>query len=398
MAAHAGRLVRARIAASMAFLLFGLALGAWTSRIPAIKERLGLSDGWLSVALLAFAAGCIAGMALIGRLTDRFGSRRMLIAAALLEGVLLVPPAIAPSLASLAVALFVFGVVHGTLNIAMNANGIEVERAWRGRILSSLHASYSLGGVLGAVAGSLFARAGASAGTTLVSVGAVVLVLAAWASWWALPAAPVARESSQRAPGAAGDRPYYVLLGVIVLCTLVGEGAAADWSAVYLRDDLGSTASFAPYAYAAFALAMTAGRLFGDRLATALGPAGLVRTGAATAAVGLGAALLLDQPYAGVVGFGLLGAGLSGIAPQVFSAAGNHDPARAGRALSTVVSIGYLGFVLGPILIGAAATVVKLPAALAIPVLLALFVAIAARALNARRAPAASLPTEDLVA
>jgi MFS family permease len=351
--------------------------------VPAIKERLGLSDGRLSLALLAFAAGCILGQALIGRLVDRFGSRRVLIPAALLEGVLLIPPALAPSLATLAVALFVFGLSHGTLNIAMNASGVEVERAWGTPILSSFHATYSVGGAVGAVAGSLFARAGATAATTLMSVGAGVLVLAVLVAWWAMPSQPANPEGS--ASSAGSTAPYYVLLGVIVLCTLVGEGAAADWSAVYLRDNLHSAASFAPYAYAAFAAAMTMGRLVGDRLATAFGAAALVRAGAALAAVGFGAALLVDRPYAGVVGFGLLGAGISGVAPQVFSTAGNHNPARAGRALSTVVSIGYLGFLLGPILIGAAATVVGLRVALAVPVVLAAFVVAAAGALRPAR-------------
>jgi MFS family permease len=167
-----------------------------------------------------------------------------------------------------------------------------------------------------------------------------------------------------------------------VLCTLVGEGAAADWSAVYLRDNLRTTTGFAAYGYAAFAIMMTVGRLFGDRLVTALGPVPLVRLSGVVAATGLGAALVLDHPVAGVAGFGLLGLGLSCIAPQVFSAAGDLDPQRAGRALSLVVAIGYAGFLLGPILIGAAATVVGLPTALWIPVVLAGFVAACAGAMR----------------
>jgi predicted MFS family arabinose efflux permease len=386
-----GQLWRTRIATSLLFLLFGTALGAWTARIPAIKQRLGLSDGRLSVALLAFAAGCIVGMALLGRLVDRFGPRRIMIPMAIAEGVLLVPPAVAPGLATLGLALLAFGAVHGTLNIAMNANAIEVQRAWGAPIMSSFHAVYSIGGFLGSVIGGLFARGGLSAATTFASVGVAVLAMALWAARWAPPATAVTQGPRTEPAGGASVRSYaLLLLGILALCALVGEGAAADWSAVYLRDSLGSTAAFATYGFAAFSVMMTAGRLAGDRLTRRFGPVTLVRASGVVAAVGLGTALLVARPVAGVIGFACLGAGMSVIAPQVFSAAGDRDSARAGRALSLVVSIGYLGFLLGPILIGSASTVVGLPRALAIPAVLALFVSLSAGVL--RPAAAAAEP------
>jgi MFS family permease len=372
------RIRRGRVATSLAFFLFGSALGVWTARIPAIKERLGLSDGRLSIALLAFAAGCIVGMAAIGRLTDRFGSSRVLVPAALLEGVLLVVPGYMTGLGGLCVALVLFGAAHGTLNIAMNANAIEVQRADGRPIMSSFHAIYSIGGFCGAVTGGFFAARDVGAGTTFLVVGAAVVVLAVWAALWVLPTTIGDVDARQRADD-AGRRSYVLLfLGFLVLCTLVGEGAAADWSAVYLRDHLGSDPGFAAYGYAAFSIAMTVGRFAGDPLVRTVGAVRLVRGSGVLAAAGLGVALLVDHPVAGVVGFGLLGAGLSCVAPQIFSAAGDRDPRRAGRALSTVVSIGYLGFLLGPIAIGAVATWVGLRAALLIPVVLALFVAASA--------------------
>lgn len=379
---------RGRIATSLIFLMFGAALGVWTARIPAVKATLGLSDGRLSIALLAFAAGCITGMALIGRLTDRFGSSRVLVPAALLEGALLIPPALAGGLVTLGVALFVFGAVHGTLNIAMNANAAEVERAHGRPIMASFHALYSIGGFLGAITGSLFAHAGLSVATTLTSVGLVAVALAALASQWVLPSSPAAvhlTDSDDR--GSAGRRSLLVLFGVVVLCTLVGEGAAADWSAVYLRDDLGTSEGFAAYGYAAFAIMMTAGRLVGDRVAGRFGSVTLIRASGLIAAAGLGVGLLIGNPVAGVAGFGLLGLGVSCVAPQFFSAAAGVDPSRAGQALSTVVSIGYVGFLLGPIAIGAAATAVGLPTALWIPVALALFVTLSAGSIRAARRP-----------
>jgi MFS family permease len=373
------------------FLLFGMALGTWTARIPAVKGHLHLSDGQLSLALLAFAVGAIVGMAFLGRLVDRAGSTAVMVPTAFAEGVLLVPPAYMPSLVTLALALMVFGMVHGTLNIAMNANAIEVQRAWKRPIMSSFHAVYSIGGLIGAATGGLFAHAGASVGVTFGSVGSVLIVFAAWATWWALPSGPVQGNEADQPAAATGPpvttRSYaLVFLGVLALCALVGEGAAADWSAVYLHDSLDSTAGFAACGYATFSLMMTAGRLLGDRLTARFGPVNLVRASGVLASLGLAGALLIGTPVAGVLGFGFLGAGLSFIAPQVYSAAGNRDPARAGRALSTVVSIGYAGFVLGPILIGSASTVVGLPAALGIPAVLALFVAAGATILRPPRA------------
>jgi predicted MFS family arabinose efflux permease len=367
---------RGRVAACTAFALFGIALGTWTARIPAIKQHLGLSDGQLSVGLLAFAAGAITGMQLIGRLVDRYGSTRIMLPMAIAEGLLLIPPAFAPNLATLAVALFLFGAGHGTLNIAMNANAVEVQRAWGRPIISSFHAVYSIGGFVGAALGGLFAHLDLGIRTTFLSVGALVLVMAVAASYWYYSPTEVSAASER------GKAPGVTLLGILVFCCLVGEGAAADWSSVYLRDNLGSSAGFAAAAYAAFAIAMTLGRIVGDRLAAALGPVTLIRGSALLAAGGLGVALLIGHPVAGVLGFGFLGAGLACIAPQVFSAAGTRHPARAGQAIARVASLGYLGFVTGPIVIGGAAELVGLPAALTIPVLLTLFVAASAPALR----------------
>lgn len=381
---------RSRIAVSAVFLLYGTLLGTWTSRIPAIKRSLDLSDGQLSVALLAFAAGAISGMQVSGRLVDRHGSARIMIVVAVADAAVLVSPGYATSLAVLAGCLYIFGAVHGTLNVAMNARAVQVQRAWqqvRQRpIMSSFHAVYSIGGFVGATAGGLAARAHLTPRTTFLLVAAAVTALALAASRWSALTLPGEIPS----PAAETRRGRLVLpgvtfLGVLVFCCLVGEGAAADWSTVYLRDSLNASAGFAASGYAAFALMMTAGRLVGDRLAARLGPVLLVRCSGILAATGLAAALLINQPIAGVAGWGCLGAGLSCIAPQVFSAAGNRDPARAGQAIARVASLGFLGFLIGPVIIGAAATALNLPTALAIPAILALFVAATAPALHPPR-------------
>ncbi|MFD0595994.1 MFS transporter [Catellatospora coxensis] len=278
-------------------------------------------------------------------------------------------------MAVLAGCLLAFGTAHGLLNITMNTAAVEVQRAWQAPIMSSFHAVYSIGGFLGAAVGGLCAYAGLGATATFLLVAAVVAVTGLVAARWRL--APQAVPAAETGPG-GGGLPGVTFLGVLVFCCLVGEGAAADWSSVYLRDSLGSTAGFAAAAYAAFSIMMMAGRLVGDRLTARLGAVRLVRYSGVLAAAGLGTALLIGHPVAGVAGFGMLGAGLACIAPQVFSAAGTQDPARAGQAIARVASLGFLGFVIGPLVIGALAEVVDLPAALAVPAVLALFVAAAA--------------------
>ncbi|MER5479412.1 MFS transporter [Streptomyces sp. NPDC002734] len=375
------------MATALYFLLFGATLGCWTSRIPAIKAELGLSDGELSLALLAFAVGAIAGMLGLGRLVDRWGSFRVLVPTALLEGVLLGPTAFMPTLASLMAALFVFGLVHGTLNIAMNANGMEVQRAWGRPVVTSFHAVYSIGGFLGAAAGGVFAHRDVSPEATFAAVGAVVLALALWAIAWTLraEAGPPAAADLEPSAGRRRGGPQLtglLLLGGLAMCTLVGEGTAADWSAVYLHESLGSTPAFAAAAFAAFSVAMTVGRLLGDGLAARCGPVRLVRGCGVLASAGMIAALLIGHPVAAVVGFACLGAGMSCIAPQVYMAAAQRDPARTGAALSLVVSLGYVGFLVGPLVIGAVSTVTGLPTALGIPAVLILLVVVGASSLR----------------
>lgn len=378
-------LLRARVAVYGLFLISGVALGTWTSRIPAIKSDLRLSEGELSLALLGIAAGAIAGMQAVGRLVDRYGSRRVMIPFALLQGPVLVLPAFAPGLIGLAAALLAFGVVHGVLDVSMNANAVIVERHYRRPIMSSFHAVFSVGGFLGASTGGLFAHAGAGVAATFATVGALILVVSVVCARMALPdELDLSRAPAQQAPGKTGNAMagWVLFLGVLAFCCLVGEGSMADWSSVYLVEDLLSDESVGAAGYAAFSIMMTIGRFAGDRLAAWLGPVVLVRCCGALAGTGLLAALLIGHPVAGIAGFALFGAGLSCIIPQVFSAAGHRDPATSGRALARVASLGYAGLLAGPVLIGGLAEFTGLPFALGVPAVMALFVALAAGALR----------------
>jgi len=417
---------RARASAVAFFVMLGVADGVWLARIPAIKHGLNLSDGVLGVALLATPAGALLAAAVAGRLVDRFGSARPMPLAGVAVALLPVAFGLANSLTALMVALLAFGVAAGLLDVAMNAQAVRVERGYRRPLFSSFHACYSFGGLAGALLGGLFAWAGVGPAPTFTAVGVPMAVLAVISSRGLLRGAEAQSAAGSTAagdPGAAGGRPAgarsagpcraaegaagrstqdrpvaatrgraasarIIALGVLAFCSLLGEGAAGSWSAVYLRDNLGTSAGFAALGYAAFSVMMAVGRLFGDRLVARFGPARVVSACGLVAGAGLGAGLISAAPAGALIGFALFGAGLSCTFPQLLSAAGNVASLPAGRGIARVAGSGYLGFLCGPVLIGGCASLAGLRLAFGLPVILMLVVAFGGAAARPAAGPA----------
>jgi MFS family permease len=424
---------RARASAVAFFVVLGLADGVWLARIPAIKHGLNLSDGVLGVALLATPAGAVLAAAVAGRLVDRFGSARAMPLAGVAVALLPVAFGLANSLAALMVALLAFGVAAGLLDVAMNAQAVRVERGYRRPLFTSFHGCYSLGGLAGALLGGLFAWAGVGPAPTFTAVGVPMALLALLASRGLLrgPETHGAAGSGAAGSTAAGDRgtsdmrpaegpsagrypagegagaagrsmqdragaatqgraesARIIALGLLAFCCLLGEGAGGSWSAVYLRDNLGTSAGFAALGYAAFSVMMAVGRLFGDRLVARFGPARVVSACGLVAAVGLGAGLISAAPAGALIGFALFGAGLSCTFPQLLSAAGNIASLPSGRGIARVAGSGYLGFLCGPVLIGGCASLAGLRLALGVPVILMLVVALGGAAARSAGGPA----------
>jgi MFS family permease len=367
------------------FLIAGVAGAVWTARLPAIKQGLGLDDAALGMALLTIAVGAVLAMQGVGQLIDRFGSAAVMLPAALVVSAGLVLPGYAGSYPVLLGALLVFGAGLGSIDVSMNAHAVLLQRRYQRQIMISFHAIYSVGGLLGSVAGALAARAGLPTGENFALVGAILLVLAVAA--WPLLLAGSAPGGEAGPPARRGWSAAIVLLGTLGLCSMIGEGSMGDWSAVYLREVLHTSLSFAPIGFAVFSIAMGAFRFLGDRLVIALGPVWLVRACGLVAGVGLGIALLLNQPIAALVGFGLYGAGLSSIVPQVFTAAANRDPRRSGRDLARVSGLAYTGLLAGPVAIGFTAHALGLPFALGISALLALIIAVLSPAVRPTGGP-----------
>jgi MFS family permease len=292
--------------------------------------------------------------------------------------------ALAPTLVVLCALALFYGASMGSLDVTMNAHGVAVEKRYDRAILASFHAAFSIGGLAGGVIGALAAAADVDVRVQLAVVAAI--------------AAAIGLTWSRRFLGADEDavgrvEPVFVrpprrllALGALAFACLLIEGAAADWSAVYLRDDLGTTAAVAAIGFTAFSVTMTLGRVFGDRLVDRFGPEAVVRLGGTVAAVGFGLALVASAPVPAIIGFACLGAGMSGVVPIVFRASGHVPGMTAGVGLAAVSSTGYLGFLVGPPTIGGLAELLGLPAALGVLVLLAAAVALLARTTRYARA------------
>jgi MFS family permease len=368
-----------RFAVITVFFVNGLVIGTWVVRIPAIKEKLGLGEGLLGVALLGAAAGALVAMPIVGALVSRFGSRRIVGAAALLISASLLLPALAPSLLLLVPAVVILGAANGGLDVAMNAQAVAVESGYGRPIMSSFHAAWSFGGLAGAALGGVIASQGVVPLPHFAAVAVPAAVAFAAAYGALLPSG--ADASVEGTPAFARPTRALLGLGLISFCILLGEGAMGDWSAVYLDDTLRTGPGFAAAGYAAFSLSMAFGRLFGDRFTELLGPATLVRSCGAIAAVGLGIALAAAQPYIALAGFACAGAGFSVIFPTALSAAGRTG-GPTGPALAAVTTAAYTGFLVGPPFIGFLAELTGLGSALYLVVVLSATVILLAGAVN----------------
>ena len=373
---------RARLAVTSLFLAHGTLFGSWVARIPAVQEELELGEGELGLALLFLTLGAVVAMPISGWVVAREGSRVTARPALVAFAVLLPVLAVAPSLVSLALALLAFGAAAGALDIAMNAHGVEVERRYGRPILSSFHAGWSFGGLAGAGIGALAAWAGVGLVAHFTAVAVAVGAAGLFASAALLPAGA---DRPEAAPRLARPPRRLLALALLAFCGLFAEGAAADWSAVYLAGPLDAGAGLAALGFAAFSVAMAVFRLLGDSLTTRWGPVTLMRRGALLAAGGLGAALLIGHPVAALVGFVCMGAGLAAVVPVAFRAAGSLPGVPPSAGIASLTTVGYTAFLVGPPVIGFVAELVGLPLALGIVVvLLGVLAALAAEAEPAR--------------
>jgi hypothetical protein len=355
----------ARWAVSAIFFLNGVVLASWVAHIPAAKAQHGLSDDRLGLVLLAMAVGAVSGLPLAAWLIARWGSRRMTGIASVGFCLALPLPVIAPNAWLVATALAVFGAMNALLDVSMNAQAVMVEDCYRRPIMPAFHALFSTGGVTGACVASTSMASGLGAAWHVSLVAAVSLTVLASALRRLLPSN---ERAAPAGPVFAWPQAALFPLASLTFCALLAEGAMGDWSAVYLRDALGTTGSLAAGGFAAFSLTMAAGRFGGTYLVGRLGGPRLLRCSGIASAAGLGFALIVATPCSALVGFGLVGLGLANVIPVVFSVAGRVPGVPAGTGLAAIATTGYGAYLAGPPLIGFAAGAAGLPAALAIVV------------------------------
>ncbi|ORA38151.1 MFS transporter [Mycobacterium aquaticum] len=391
-------LARIRIAVSVLFVTYGLAVSSWAVHIPAIQDRTGVSAAMLGTMLLLLGAGALAGMQVAGPLIGRIGAPRLGVVGGLTASAALSVPLTATNPLVLGTGLFIFGVTGGLLDIAMNAHAVYVERVYGRAVMSSFHGAFSIGNVAGAASGTALIALGADPITSalVATLACAALILAA--SPWLLRGAhavPGRSESRQPAHDAVPTRALGKLRRVLTLGTLaflyfVCEGAATDWSGLHARQHLGADGTASAATFAVFVICMTIGRFTADRLTDALGALRLLRAGTILAIAGI--TVVLVSPYLSLtyVGWAVYGLGLAGCVPLVFSATGSL-PGSTPTDLSRVVGMAYVAMLAGPSVIGWATRIVPLSAAMGIP-LIALGVCLTMS--RAIRQPSSAPPTD----
>ncbi|WP_047997034.1 MFS transporter [Puniceibacterium sp. IMCC21224] len=375
-----------RRAVAAMFMLNGALFGIWASRIPAFVDRFELSPDLLGVLLLCLAAGAILSFPLSGRLTDRVGAADLTRVIAILYGLSLAEVALAPTLPVLMLCLFLFGAAHGSMDVSMNAWATEVERHLARPVMSWFHAMFSLGAGIGAASGYVAIRLGIGVLPHFACMAVVLVLVALWmtAKQW---------ESEKSKPSArifALPTGPLVAVGLVAAAASLGEGAMADWSAVYLETAAGAVRAQAALGYAVFSIAMVVTRLSGGWIVQRFGPVRAARLSGVAALLGVlvavsGPVLAPGQAF-GVwlvlLGFGMMGVGYAVIMPLAFSRAAAEKGIGGGQAIASVATLGYGGMLLGPPVIGFLAGLTSLPVAFLLLALLALLIILFAGAMK----------------
>ena len=372
---------RGRWAVAAMFLANGFVMGAWAPQIPLLLPRHGITEGTLGLLILVLGMGAVGAMLFCGRLIGHFGARSVLRAFMLAVVPVLPVVVFAPSVGALAIAMAAFGAMIGCMDVAMNANAVEVERRLGRAIMSSSHGFWSLGGFIGGGLGSLIiARAGSEVQALLTGGVALAMVLAA--SPYLMAGDPPAPREQTAPPARLLPRDGALwLLGAMALLSMVPEGAVLDWAALYLQQEMGAGVETAGLAFALFAGAMAAGGFAGDAIRNRFGAGRVLRMSGLIGAAGLAIAAAAPTPGLALAGFALSGLGVANMVPVVFSAAGNHPGLPAGAAIATVTMLGYAGILVAPASIGFAAEAVGFRTTFAVlAVLLAVVATLAGRA------------------
>lgn len=339
-----------RLAVKIIFFLNGFVHANYFSRLPRIQEQFSIDNGVVGLVLLASSIGALLAMPFTGWLIIRNGSRRITIFGIFFYCGLIPFIPWMPNLSSLMILFFILGISSGMSDVAMNSQAVMVEKQMQKPIMTSFHALFSVGMALGAFAGAFFTKIGAGIFLHFAFVSALSLVTIFLARYYLVhdkPEIKTTEEPAFRLPNAA-----MVSIGVIAFCSMLGEGAMADWSTNYMENVAKANHALAPIGLSAFALAMTIGRIFGDGARVKFGDRSLMVACGLVATAGLAIAIAFTHPFMVIAGLFIVGIGLSAIVPIAYSIAGHTKDLPPGVGLAMVTTVGYSGFLFGPPIIG----------------------------------------------
>jgi len=385
----------ARYAVAAVFAVHGSVTGSFATRVPWIQDHAGVSAGQLGLALAFPALGASLAMPLAGSVSHRFGARTALRGLLALWTLALILPSLAPNLLTLCLALFVYGATAGMSDVAMNALGVEIENRLDKSIMSGLHGMWSAGALIGSAAGTLAAHLGTDARTHHLLAAAVLTVTGLVACTWVLDLQPA--EDEDPPPRFALPPRSALLIGAVGFCAVFAEGASLDWSAVYLRDELETSAGLAAACTTGFTLTMALARLAGDKVVDRFGAVRTVRVSGVLAALGGLLVVVGGQPAVAMTGFALMGLGIAVVVPLCFAAAGRAG-SNPSLAIAGVATITYTSGLVAPSAIGGLAQATSLVVSFGLVTLLACCLVVFARVLRAgdRNRPKISPPVAEV--
>jgi MFS family permease len=362
---------------SVAWLFFTMSilLGSWLARLPEIQQKLGFSEGTLGLALLGLPIGALTGTQLAGRINARITTSKACFWSALLLCATVAIPPFSWSFWSFLLSLVLFGFADGWMNVAMNAAASTVEEKSGKAIMSSCHGMFSLGAMIGAITAGFAAEWGIPLHWHIpimaILMGSLLFIIRP--TLFRMPNTPIPPSKWSLPSGAL------ITLALIASFAMVGEGAISDWSAIYLRKNLDSSLMVASWGFASFSLMMAIGRFSGDRIRQMISGMKLMRWGSLLGAFGLTMAVFAPGPGWAIAGFMLTGIGFSIVVPIVFGLAAKIDPV---NGISTIASVGIVGFLLAPTIIGFIGEFFGLQFAFGILAILALSAAFLSRTKN----------------
>ncbi len=340
---------KSRLAVGAVFFAYGLTFASWASRIPTIQQSLGISDGTLGLVLFSLPAGLFLCLPFSGWIINHFGSKKIVVIAGLIYTGLLLLIGISQTLVQLVAVLFAFGFFSSLLNIAVNTQAAGVEQAYEKPIMASFHGMWSLAGFTGAAIGTIMMGYGVDPAYHFILIFVLMLLIIFFST-----TNMVHKDAGQNADGLKfimPDRPL-MKLGVIAFCSLVCEGTMVDWSGVYFLKVVKAEPAWVGAGYTAYMIAMAAGRFIADWVTGKIGVQRVLQLSGLLTVLGLLISVVFPYQVPAIIGFLLVGIGVSSVVPLAYSAASKSVTMPASQALSTVTTIGFFGLLVGPPFIG----------------------------------------------